>query len=112
MLTSASGRYWLVTITSSIRFATDTSFLSFAFLSPPSWAETSDNERARPHYGGLPTTFKNRSTADELSFVEKSKILASVGQASLTDSVMLKVRLSQSDARLWKMEVIVSFSAL
>jgi hypothetical protein len=44
--------------------------------------------------------------------VEKSKILASVGQASLTDSVMLKVRLSQSDAGLWKMEVIVSFSAL
>src|SRR5437764_486466 len=99
---SASGRYWLVTITSFIRFATDKSFLSFAFLSPPSWAETSDNERARPHQGGLQTTFKNRSTADKPFFTEKSKILASVGQASLTDSVMLKVRLSQSDAGFGK----------
>ena len=57
-------------------------------------------------------TFKNRSNADKLFLVEKSEILDPVGQASLTDSVMLGVRLSQSDAGLWKMEVIVSFSAL
>ena len=57
-------------------------------------------------------TFKNRSNADSPFFLEKSKTLALVGRASLTDSVMLKVRLSQSDAWLWKMWAIASFSAL